>query len=68
MPRIYKGKTESCSPDMLQAAISMVQNNGAIKHSAAKSYGISRDILRHWIIKKQIKDETGRMLVLINQE
>lgn len=56
MPRTYKDKTESCSPDMLQATISKVQNDSAIKHSAAKSYGISRDILRDWIIKKQIRD------------
>ena len=68
MPRTYKYKTESCDPDVLQAAIYKVENDGASIRSAAKSFGIARETLRRWITDKPAKAKAGRMRVLTDEE
>ena len=67
MPRNYKRQTEKYDSDILQVAINKM-NEGASSRSAAKTYGISQEMLRCWVITEPTKAGAGRKRVLTDEE
>ena len=67
MPWNYKCQTEKYNPDKLQIAINKV-NEGASIRCAAKTYGISWEMLRCWVTTETTKAWAGRKRVLTDEK